>query len=169
MQSIVAYGLDGFAHAAEALAGSAYGAGKLRLFRRAVFVTSIWAALVALFMAVAYWLLGEAIIGLFTSIDVVVDRALLYLPWIIVAPILSVWSFQLDGIFIGAGHTREMRNAMVVSLALYLGLLHFTLPAFGNHGLFLGLSAFMLIRALSLLFYFRGIETAIRNNASSQP
>ena len=166
MHSIVAYGLDGFAHAAEALAGSAYGAGKLRAFRRAVAFTSIWAALVALLMALAYWLLGEAIIGLFTSIDAVVDSAIYYLPWVIVAPILSVWSFQLDGIFIGTGHTREMRNAMILSLALYLGLLHFTLPAFGNHGLFLGLSAFMLIRALSLLFYFRGIETAIQNNSS---
>jgi len=164
MQSIVAYGLDGFAHAAEALAGSAYGAGRLRAFRRAVVFTSAWAAAVAVLMALAYWLFGAAIIGLFTSIDPVVDSALHYLPWVIAAPLLSVWSFQLDGIFIGSGHTREMRNAMIVSLLFYLALLHFTIDAFGNHGLFLGLMAFMLMRALSLLFYFRGIETSIRRH-----
>ena len=58
-----------------------------------------------------------------------------------------------------------MRNAMIVSLLLYLGLLQLTIPAFGNHGLFLGLLAFMLLRALTLLFYFRGIEAVMRNEA----
>ena len=80
----------------------------------------------------------------------------------VIAPILSVWSFQLDGVFIGTGHTREMRNAMIFSLFAYLALLQVTIPMFGNHGLFLGLAFFMLIRAASLLFYFSGIEAAIR-------
>ena len=79
----------------------------------------------------------------------------------VVAPILSVWSFQLDGVFIGTGHTREMRNAMIFSLLAYLALLQVTIPLFGNHGLFLGLAVFMLIRAASLLFYFPGIEAAM--------
>ncbi len=123
-----------------------------------------WAALVALFTGLLYWVFGEAIIGLFTNIDTVIASAVHYLPWMIVAPLISVWSFQLDGIFIGTGHTREMRNAMIVSLLVYLALLQLTIPVFGNHGLFLGLSVFMLIRALTLIFYFRGIESAIRNN-----
>ena len=161
LQSIMAYGLDGFAHAVEALAGSAYGAGRRRLFRRAVFLTTLWAALMALLAALAYWLLGRIIVGLFTDIDAVAAAALNYLPWMILAPLVSVWSFQLDGIFIGTGHTREMRNAMILSLAVYLALLQWTLPAYGNHGLFLGLMVFMLLRALSLLFYFPGIEAAI--------
>jgi MATE family multidrug resistance protein len=163
LQSIMAHGLDGFAHAVEALAGSAYGARKLAVFRRAVKLTSLWAALVALLTAAAYWLFGGAIIGLFTNIDAVIDSALLYLPWMIVAPLLSVWSFQLDGIFIGTGHTREMRNAMIFSLLGYLLLLQLVLPLLGNHGLFLGLVFFMVLRALSLLFYFRDIEAVIRN------
>jgi MATE family multidrug resistance protein len=79
----------------------------------------------------------------------------------IIAPILSVWSFQLDGIFIGTGHTREMRNAMLISMLAYIALLQLTIPLFGNHGLFLGLAIFMLLRAASLLFYFPGIEAAI--------
>lgn len=167
LQSILAHALDGFAHAAEALAGSAYGAGKLRAFRRAVMFTSAWAALFAVFTTLLYWLFGDFIISLFTNIAPVLDSALYYLPWIIAAPLVSVWSFQLDGIFIGCGHTREMRNAMIVSLLLYLGLLQLAIPALGNHGLFFGLLVFMLIRAITLLFYFRGIEAAIRSNQAS--
>jgi MATE family multidrug resistance protein len=165
LQSIMAHGLDGFAHAVEALAGSAYGAKRLQVFRRAVRLTSFWAALVALLSGLGYWVFGEAIIGLFTNIDTVIVSAVHYLPWMIIAPLISVWSFQLDGIFIGTGHTREMRNAMIVSILVYLAVLQLTIPAFGNHGLFLGLSVFMLIRALTLIFYFRGIESAIRINA----
>ncbi len=168
LQSIMAYGLDGFAHAVEALAGSAYGAGKLHPFRRAVILTSLWAVLLALLAATGYWLWGGAIIGLFTNIDTVVASALQYLPWMIAAPLISVWSFQLDGIFIGTGHTREMRNAMIFSLIAYLALLQWAIPSLGNHGLFFGLTFFMLIRALSLLFYYRGIETAIRENETAE-
>jgi len=163
LQSIMAYGLDGFAHAVEALSGSAYGAGKRRLFRKAVYLTSFWGAVIALLAGLVYLLLGEPIIGLFTSIDSVSSTAMEYLPWMIVAPLISVWSFQLDGIFIGSGHAREMRNAMILSLLAYLALLQWSIPAYGNHGLFLGLMFFMLIRALSLLFYFPGIEAAIRS------
>ncbi len=162
LQSFAAHGLDGFAHAVEALAGSAYGARRRALFRRAVRLTTLWGLAVALLAGLAYALFGASIIGLFTSIDAVAAAALVYLPWMIVSPLLSIWSFQLDGIFIGTGHTREMRNAMLVSLAAYLLLLEWSLPALGNHGLFLGLMAFMLFRAASLLFYFRGIESAMR-------
>jgi MATE family multidrug resistance protein len=85
----------------------------------------------------------------------------------IAAPLISVWSFQLDGIFIGSGHTREMRNAMIVSTLAYLAMLQLTIPLLGNHGLFLGLAFFMLMRALSLLFYYRGIEAAIGRRATT--
>ncbi len=161
LQSIMAYGLDGFAHAVEALAGSAYGARDRILFRRAVVYTSLWGVLISVLAGLVYLVFGESIIGLFTSIDSVAATALLYLPWMVVSPLLSVWSFQLDGIFIGTGHTREMRNAMIVSLLAYLALLQATIPWYGNHGLFLGLMVFMLIRAASLLFYFPGIEAAM--------
>jgi MATE family multidrug resistance protein len=165
LQSIMAHGLDGFAHAVEALAGSAYGAGKKSVFRRAVVLTSLWAAIIAVLAALIYWILGETIIALFTNIDEVVDSALEYLPWMIVAPLISVWSFQLDGIFIGSGHTREMRNAMIISTLAYLAFLQLTIPLLGNHGLFLGLAFFMIMRALTLLFYYRGIEATISTRA----
>lgn len=154
LQSILAYALDGFAHAAEALAGSAYGAGKQKQFKRAVKLTTIWGLICALLISLAYWLFGGFILQLFTSIDAVLLSATTYLPWTIIAPLVSIWSFQFDGIFIGTGYTREMRNAMIVSMLIYLALLVLLVPVLGNHGLFLSLSLFMVIRALTLAYYY---------------
>jgi len=116
---------------------------------------------VALAAGGAYYLFGDAIIGLFTGIEEVATSAHSYLPWMVVSPLLSVWSFLLDGIFIGTGHTREMRNAMILSLLGYLAFLEWSLPALGNHGLFAGLLVFMVLRAATLLVYLPGIEAAM--------
>jgi MATE family multidrug resistance protein len=161
LQSIMAYGLDGFAHAAEALTGSAYGAKKRNEFTRAVKLTSFWAFIIAVFICVIYYIFGEFILGLFTNIDEVLVSAKTYLPWMIIAPIVSIWSFQLDGVFIGASYTKEMRNAMIVSMLIYLALLQVLIPQWGNHGLFLGLSLFMVIRAMTLGLYYKRIVRAI--------
>ncbi len=163
LQSIMAYGLDGFAHAAEALTGSAYGAKNRSAFKRAVKLTTIWAFIIAIGICLIYFLFGEMIIGLFTNINEVLASAIIYLPWMIITPIVSIWSFQLDGIFIGASFTKEMRNAMIVSMLIYLALLQFLIPQFGNHGLFLGLSLFMVIRAITLGMYYPRILRAIPN------
>jgi MATE family multidrug resistance protein len=161
LQSIMAYGLDGFAHAAEALTGSAYGAGRRKQFSRSVKLTSLWAGFIATLVSLMYLAYGELILGLFTNIGSVLDTAAVYLPWMIISPLVSIWSFQLDGIFIGAGYTREMRNAMLFSMLVYLLLLSFLVPWWGNHGLFLSLSLFMAIRALTLGFYYPKILAAI--------
>lgn len=161
--NMMAYGLDGFAHAVEALAGSAYGAKDKVTFRRAVWLTTFWAGLVSIAVALLYWVMGPLIIGWFTDIDEVIAVARVYLPWVILLPLISVWSFQLDGIFIGAGFAREMRNGMVVSLLVYIGLLQLLIPWWGNHGLFLGLCVFMVIRALSLYYYYPAIEATLVN------
>jgi MATE family multidrug resistance protein len=100
-------------------------------------------------------------VNLFTGIDEVYDTVLVYLPWMVVSPLISVWSFLLDGIFIGTGHTREMRNAMIASLLVYLAFLEWSVPVFGNHGLFAGLMVFMFSRAATLAFYFPGIQSAM--------
>ena len=154
LQSIMAYALDGFAHAAEALAGSAYGAKNREAFRRAVRLSTAWAAASALLVSVAYYFIGDALIGLFTDIEIVIDASRDYLIWMVALPLLSVWSFQLDGIFIGTGHAREMRNAMLIATATYLALATTLIPQLGNHGLFLALSCFMLLRAITLWRYY---------------
>lgn len=154
LQNILAYALDGFAHAVEALCGSAFGASNRRRFRQAASLTSLWAVVFSIAFCLFYWLFGNDLLKLFTDIDSVLDSAEQYLPWLILLPLISVWSFQLDGVFIGTGYTREMRNAMIVSMVFYLLSLELLLPWLGNHGLFLGLSFFMVLRAVTLAFYY---------------
>lgn len=161
LQMFLSYGLDGFAHAAEALAGGAYGAGDRTAFRSAVRVSTLWAFLVATLYAALFAGAGPLIVQAMTSIDAVRGTALEYLPWLVASPLLSVWSFQLDGVFIGATHPVEMRNGMLLSLTAYLVATHLLLPLWGNHGLWLALMVFMVARALTLALWFPRIERAM--------
>lgn len=148
-----AYGLDGFAHTAEALAGSAFGSRRAAAFSAAVRYTTGWAALLACIAAIGIAVFGEHIIALLTTQPAVRENASHYLPWLVAAPLLSVWCFQLDGIFIGTLHTAMMRNAMLVAVLAYVVFMHFSLPAFGNHGLWAALMFLNVMRALTLWYY----------------
>jgi multidrug resistance protein, MATE family len=160
-QHLLAHGLDGFAHATEALAGSAYGARRRAAFRAAVRACTLWALLVALLYSLIYALAGPGLIALLTGIDSVRGEALAYLPWLLVSPLISVWSFQLDGIFIGTTRTTEMRNGMLIALAVFLPLVWLLPPLLGNHGLWLALMLFMVARALTLMVWYPRIERSL--------
>ena len=162
LQQFLAYGLDGFAHAAETLAGSAYGRRDRSAFRAAVRTATIWAAAVALVYTALYAIAGTGFIALLTNIESVRAEAQRYLPWLIAAPIISVWSFQLDGIFIGTTHTREMRNGMIISLIVFAAATWSLMSLFGNHGLWAALMIFMIARALTLGWWFRRIDLALQ-------
>ena len=150
LQTIMAYGLDGFAHAAEILAGGALGARSRPAFQGAVRAATIWGFGAAVLVALAYAALGPALIELFTVLPEVRTTAEAFLPWMILSPLVSVWSFLLDGIFIGTTRTAAMRNAMAVSLLAYLGACWLLVPALGNHGLWLAFTLFMAVRAITL-------------------
>jgi MATE family multidrug resistance protein len=147
---MLAYGLDGFAHAAEALAGGAYGAKRRTAFQQAVISSTLWAAVMALVICLIYAIAGPAIIDLMTVNTEVVAVANHYLPWMIAAPIISVWSYQLDGIFIGATKTKAMRNTVALSLLIYVVLALLLIPQWGNQGLWFSLMAFMALRGITL-------------------
>ena len=116
-QTFMAYGLDGFAHAAEALVGAAIGARDRHAFAQAVKVTALWSALGALGFALVYWGAGSWIVERLTDQAAVRAAAETYLPWAALSPVISVWGFLLDGVFIGATRTRELMLSMIVSLA----------------------------------------------------
>ena len=160
--TFLSYGLDGFANAVEALGGSAYGRRDRESFRAVVKASTISAAMVAAGYTVVYLLWGAPLIDLFTDIAVVRELAREYLLWLIVMPLASVWSFQLDGIFIGATRSAEMRNGMLISFAVYLTGVWLALPALGNHGLWLTLIAFMMARTLTLGLWYPRIDRAMR-------
>ncbi len=159
-QSFISNGLDGFAHAASALAGAAISAGSRRQLRGAVLATSLWALAFALFFTLGFAFFGSSFINLFTDIAEVRATALAYLLWIMLSPLISVWSFQLDGIFVGATRTAEMRNAMIASLAVYGAALAILVPPFGNHGLWAALMVLMAARTATLAMYYPGIEVS---------
>ena len=152
--AFAAYGLDGFAHAAETLVGGAVGARDGAGFRAAVRITTLWAACVALATAVVFAVGGPALIDLITGIDAVRAAARTYLPWAAVYPVVAVWCFQLDGIYIGATRTAEMRNGMALSLAGFLALGYALVPPFGNHGLWAAFTAFAALRGLVLAYWY---------------
>ena len=76
-------------------------------------------------------------------------------------PLIGVWGFLLDGIFVGATRSTEMRNGMALSLAAYLLAVWVCLPAFGNHGLWGAMMVFMVVRALTLGWWYPRITRAL--------
>ena len=161
LQTFTAYALDGFAHAVEVLAGNALGARNRAAFRGAVKASTVWAAAFALVFCALYALAGAPIVALFTDIEAVRAATDDFLPWIAVIPLVAVWAYQLDGIFIGATRTGAMRNAMLISLALYLLAVWLLVPAFGNHGLWLSMALFLGLRGITLAAFFPALDAAI--------
>ena len=115
-QYLMAYALDGFAHAAEALAGRAFGERNPWGFRKAVRLSLVWSAAVALLFALGYALAGPSLIHLLTGQPDLRELSASFLPWVVLSPLVSFWSFLLDGVFVGATWAREMRNTMVLAV-----------------------------------------------------
>lgn len=150
LHTLMAFALDAFAQAAEALTGAAWARRDRRAFLGALEAATLWAALFAIAIAIAYALAGPAILTLFTDHQEVLDIAAFYLPWMVVSPLVSVWSYMLDGVFIGTTRSREMRDTALLSLAVFALAAWLLVPLAGNHGLWIALLLFMLARAVSL-------------------
>ena len=154
-QMLVSLGLDGFANAAEALVGKDIGAKDHRQFRESVRSVMIWGGVVAMLYSLFFIVAGTWLVNVMTDIAAVRETAYLYLPWMIASPVISVWCFMFDGIFIGATRGRELRNGMLFSTFLAYLPFWYLLQGLGNHGLWLALMLFFIARALSLLWYYR--------------
>ncbi len=148
-----AYFLDGFAFAAEALVGRAVGAAQRTSLTAAARLTTAWAAGIAVVISVVLAVLGTAIIDLLTVDAQTRATARVYLPWAVTAPLLGVWAFQLDGIFIGSTRTAEMRNSMLVSLGIFL-IAWWALRPLGNHGLWAAFHIHFIARAATLARFY---------------
>lgn len=158
IQVFIAQGLDGFATAAEALTGEAKGAKRRDHFNSAVRVSTIWAGGLAVIFCGLTALLGPLVIDLLTTVESVRETAKEYLIWSIFLPSISIWSFQLDGIFIGCTWSRQMRDSMILSLGIFLITVAVLHDIFGNHGLWASFAIFMIARALTMGWLFRGLR-----------
>ena len=151
---LASFGLDGFAHATEALIGKAIGQVNHSQFLRICYQCLQWSALTALGFSLFFYLSGSYLLMLLSSIPTVVNQAEHYLPWLIALPLLAMWSYLLDGIFIGATQSQAMQNSMLFSVVLvYLPCWYFT-QQWGNHGLWFAFTAFNTARGISLGYYY---------------
>ena len=166
--SVAAFFLDGFAFSTEALVGKAIGAAHRAGLTLAVKMTTAWAAGVAALVAAATLLCGPWLIDRLTVDLAARAAAHTYLPWAALAPLLGVWAFQLDGIFIGATQTADMRNAMLVSLGIFLAA-WWLLQPFGNHGLWAAFYVHYLARTATLLRYYPRLVRAVRSESTTAP
>jgi len=147
---VAAYFLDGFAFAAETLVGQAIGAKRIARFRDAVRLSTLWAIIFSTLASAVFWFGGGVIINVLTVNEEVRAAARVYLIWAALAPVIGVMAYQLDGIFIGATRTAEMRNMMLLSLAAFLVAWMTLTPLYGNHGLWAALAIFLSLRGLTL-------------------
>jgi multidrug resistance protein, MATE family len=157
---VAAYLIDGFAYAAEALVGQAVGARSLQRYRDAAAISTIWALTLGAILAVIIFAAGPAIIDALSVNSEVRHTARVYLPWVALSSILGVVCFQLDGIFTGATRTQDMRNMMIISIAVYLAVWWVATKALGNHGLWLALNMFFIVRAITLGVRLPALERA---------
>ena len=143
---LCAYALDGLAHALEALTGHALGRQDKRALQRALGLVSIYSLLASSVFALLFWLYGDWFIALQTNIPSVQATAADYLIYLALLPLIAVWSYVLDGLFIGATRAREMRNAMLLAVVVCTPIA-WLLHDFGNHGLWIAFLLFMVLRA----------------------
>ncbi|MGZ9005746.1 MAG: MATE family efflux transporter [Burkholderiales bacterium] len=144
------FGLDGLAHAAEAVLGQSIGRRDTNAFRRGMRVVFLWSGIVGALNVLIYAALGHEIIALMTAIPEVRAAAADYLIWPVLMPLISVWAYTYDGIYLAAVRTKPMRNTVIVSFAAFLAVLYTTVPLMGNAGLWIAVATFLAGRGLLL-------------------
>ncbi|WGH78833.1 MATE family efflux transporter [Jannaschia ovalis] len=157
---ITAYALDGFAFAAEALVGRFFGAGDRARLRRSVLLTGGWGVATVAMLSLGFALGGGWIVDLMAKDTDVQAAARAFLPWMVAAPLIGVAAWMLDGVFIGATRSRDMRNMMIVSFVVYLAALALLVPTFANHGLWAALMTSFAVRGLTLGARYPALERA---------
>ena len=161
--SISAYALDGFAFSAEALIGQAFGAKSVKSLLKVSIFAIFWAFLAAIVLTLCFYFGSDFLIVLMTSSEELRENAQVYVYWVIVAPILAAPAFILDGIFIGATRTKDMRNCMIISFGIYCLVVWLLYEPFGNQGLWAALMVMFIVRAVTLFFQYFSIERSIKS------
>jgi len=157
-----AYALDGFANAAEALVGQAVGARDPAALREAIRLSARWTLGVAVALSTLFALAGWLAIDMLTSQPALRETARIYLPWLVITPLVGCWAYLYDGVFVGATLTRQMRDTMLfAALAVYLPAWYLLRPL-GNHGLWLAFTLFLGARGLAQWWVMRRLERSGR-------
>lgn len=148
---IAGFFLDGMATAAEQIVGRAVGANYRPAFMRGVKLTFLWGLIMSAAVSLFILLVGDSIIFTLAKAEDVYQEALVYLPWAACTALTGLLAFHMDGVYVGATWSRDMRNMMFFSLIVFFATLYATKPVIGNHGLWLALNIFLSIRGVTLL------------------
>jgi multidrug resistance protein, MATE family len=159
--SLSAYLLDGYAHATEIHVGRAVGAGLREAFDQAVRAATELAAATAVALSGAVLVAGPWAIRLLTDLPAVRELAGSFLPHAALYVAVSFAAFQLDGIFIGATGTRQMRNASVLSFVAFIGVSLLLTPTWGNTGLWWSFVLYVVARAVALGAWYPGLRRSV--------
>ena len=159
MQFVVfaAFFLDAYAFSTEGIIGFAVGKRNLRSFWLAVNNSIQLSFFTAIMVSVLYFLFFKQLINLITDVEILRFIAYKHAIWIFILPPVASFCYQLDGIFIGSSQTKEIRNAMMISVTLFIVTSLYLTKYFGNHGLWLSLTIFMILRSITLNFFFKKI------------
>ena len=158
---LISLGLDGLAYAAEALTGAAYGKPCRASFRHWVKTTTFWAVTASLVYVALFYLFGSMVTALLTDIEGVRDTVGVIMPLIIALPIIAVWSYQFDGIYIGATAAGAMMVTMGLAFGLYLLVMDPMINRWGLMGLWGAVLVFLGTRGLTQAVWYFKIERGL--------
>ena len=148
-----AFFIDGFAIAGESMVGEAKGARNLRAIRATVHAAFFTGGCIAILMSLTFFMISDWGFSLLSTQPEIIETAQRYSLWVLATPLISFPAYILDGLFIGTTRTREMRQAMIASLGIYLVAWFLTTDLL-NHGLWLSLMIYYGARAISLGYYY---------------
>ena len=159
MQFIIlaAFFLDAYAFSTEGIIGFTIGRKNKTSFLSVVKNSIQVSFFTALIISFLYIIFFKDIINIITDIEILRFISYKHFIWVLIIPPVASFCYQLDGIFIGASQTKEIRNAMIVSVIGFISLSIYLTDYFGNHGLWFSLMIFMILRTLTLKFYFNKI------------
>ena len=159
MQFIIlaSFFLDAYAFSTEGLIGFALGRRNQKSFLNIVKNSIQLSFITAIIISIFYIIFFKEIINIITNIEILRFMSFQHILWIFIIPPVASFCYQLDGIFIGASQTKEMRNAMIISVISFIAISVYMTKYFGNHGLWFSLLFFMILRSLTLKFYFNKI------------
>lgn len=159
---LISLGLDGFAHATEALAGSAWGEGKARVFRRWVKLTSVWALVASFAYAMLFQLGGNAITAVLTDIPAVRLTVGQLMPLVVALPIVSVACYQFDGVYIAATAGAAMMVTMAIAFSVYIFALNPMTTRWGLEGLWAAILIFTATRGIAQAIWYPRLEAKLK-------
>ena len=149
--------LDAYAFSTESVVGYTVGRGVQKSFLNTSKNSFELSFFTSIILSLFYILFAKYIINFLTDLDVIRFMSYSFIFWIILIPPVASFCYQLDGIYIGAAQTTDLRNAMIISVALYIASSFFLIDKFNNHGLWLSLLLLMIFRSLTLAIFFSRI------------